>query len=259
MQSYVQNYDGINYEEEGVDFITLEDYKIEEIGESRKHIFLKCFPNFLIYDVETLYELVIYNETNNIKQIEPSTRRELSENEIKYIKFHYEIYSRFHNEKINKNLLLREYFEMKNKNRNDQELVEKARLLLKIEDFYEHFKNYEVENLSILKLERTKAETFLNVSSPGSWVLRHSSCNRPKKDGVVDRERMRMNKLKGFIYYALSFKDENRVIKHVLLKKVLGEGWFLENNGRIYFVCFIDILDYLISNLRLDYVISRYL
>ncbi len=124
-----------------------------------------------------------------------------------------------------------------------------ARAILAPRNFADHFKDYP-PLLDNIRYERSQAEDHLQRSGVGHWLLRHSSLNRPSPDHCE------LVKKLGLQYYAVSYNNGQKVIKHVLILHRPGWGWAIVSNagytattvhpvfvGRdTYYLCFVDIL-----------------
>lgn len=110
-------------------------------------------------------------------------------------------------------------------------------------DMYSHFRHYE-PNDNFVKYERVAAEQYLsNHYSFGRWLLRNSSFNRTQNQDPGTYKK----------YFALTF-CRSRKISHTLIVHDVGAGWYVNHSGSIiYFVCFLDALEFTLSNLGLFY------
>lgn len=127
------------------------------------------------------------------------------------------------------------------------------------QDLYHHFRNFDPLNETHERFERDQAINELkshNVS--GSWLLRHSSYNRPKNPNTLS------DIIKfGIRYYVLSYskiEHNDMIIKHVLITYNVATGWSTSTEKTL-FPNFIDCLENILqknnltfSNIYADYI-----
>lgn len=103
-------------------------------------------------------------------------------------------------------------------------------------DFQSHFKNFNPNDSNQERYERDLAEKALHEQkTPGSWLLRHSSYNRP-----IDENTTEFFRKCGIRYYVLSYIDKIAQIQHVLLMYRVGMGWQYKT---YWYSTFLDCLE----------------
>lgn len=199
-------------------------------------------------------------ETEAVKSFteHPITGEPLPDEVIKYIKFHVDCYD------VTKDMLLsqetlRAFFnwygeirkstipiEQLKTSRETQEAYNIVRFYMTATDFQDHFKSFDPANSDQERYERDLAEKALRERAKiGTWLLRHSSYNRP-----VDNKVKEILKKTGIRYYALSYIDTDTQIKHVLLSHHVSKGWKYSEN---WFTNFLECLEFVLEHNELPY------
>ena len=121
-----------------------------------------------------------------------------------------------------------------------------VRLYMTATDFQDHFRNFDPENSDYERYERHLAEKALQKRKQiGTWLLRHSSYNRPNNE-----EDMLNLRRKGIRYYAISYIDRDNEIQHVLLIHQVGKGWKYSTN---WFSNFLECLEFALIKNKLPF------
>jgi hypothetical protein len=201
-------------------------------------------------------------ETEKIKDLtlHPTTERKLTPEEIAYVLFHNDCYRETKNLLIDQetlNSFVNWYFDMRKGghsmydlaiNPETKEAYNIVRFFMSPTDFQSHFRNFNPQNSTQETYERDLAEKALRDNGKtGSWLLRHSSYNRP-----VGEENQRKLKRMGIRYYALSYISfENYQIQHDLIKYSVGKGYTIFETKN--FTNFMAALEYLLDIRNLSY------
>lgn len=138
----------------------------------------------------------------------------------------------------------------------DPYLVNLVKCYMTITDFQDHFKYYDHNNDQNMKYERTMATQALTNSRRGSWLLRHSSLNRITSEQTpLDEEEIDRRYRLGIKYYALSYLDYNRNIRHGLLRYEASKGWRVgnETDEGTWFTNFLEALETFLQRHNLDF------
>lgn len=128
-----------------------------------------------------------------------------------------------------------------------------VRFYLTATDFQAHFKDFDPADSDQERYERDLAEKALRGRKRvGTWLLRHSSYNRPVEDTAKE-----LLQRTGVRYYALSFISNKAQIEHKLLTQKVGYGW---GYSKRWFSNFLDCLEYVLVDNDLPYSerISKY-
>jgi hypothetical protein len=113
-------------------------------------------------------------------------------------------------------------------------------------DFQSHFRDFNSQDSKQEAYERDLAEKALRQrGSIGSWLLRHSSLNRP----VTLEARNRLKRL-GIRYYAISFITPTFQIEHRLITYHIGRGFLFQKQ---WFTNFLDTLEFILGFLNLSF------
>ena len=206
-----------------------------------------------IFDGETL----VLFETEQIKHStnHPLTNQAFSENVLNYIKMHLECYENTQNVILKPDTLARFYswYEQSRKSgltpneletHTDPYIAERYKIVkyyMTATDFESHFHNFNPEDTNEARYERALAEKALILSKPKTWLIRHSSLNRPGNE-----EDRKLLLAQGTRYYVLSYLSETYTIKHILLKQRVGMGWEYGLTD-IWFPTFLECVEYTLT------------
>lgn len=220
-----------------------------------KYTFLFDGTKISLFVTEQLYNLSSH----------PITGKKLSASELQYIKFHYDCYQYTKDMELTHDRLS-DFFIWYDESRKigktipDLRLAPETAQAFKIVEFYltatdfqSHFKEFNPADSEQEKYERDLAEKALREGAiNGSWLLRHSSKNRP-----VTNEAMEKLRIAGIRYYALSHINKDEQIEHILIEHAVGLGW---QYGRFAFPCFLHCVEYILNASDIPYNkrISRY-
>lgn len=213
-----------------------------------KYIFLSRDDQLELFETEAVKDFTSH----------PITGESLPNEVLEYIKFHVNCYD------TTKDMLLspetlRSFFNWYSESRKAQRSVKDlktapetaqayniVRFYMTATDFQDHFKSFDPANSDQERYERDLAEKALRERAKiGTWLLRHSSYNRP-----VDNKVKEILKKTGIRYYALSYIDTDTQIKHRLLAHHVSKGWkYLEN----WFPNFLECLEFVLEQNKLPY------
>ena len=213
-----------------------------------QYTFLSDGVKLSLFETEQLIGLTIH----------PITGLPLKAHEIQYIKFHHECYL-YTKDMILTPETLSSFFLWYDESRKSGESVPDLRLspqtaeafkivrfYLTATDFQSHFREFNPTDSEQEKYERDLGEKALRTGAiNGSWLLRHSSWNRP-----VTQEAIELLRKSGTRYYALSVINENAQIGHILLSYSVGLGW---KHREDIFPCFLDCLEDILRRYNIEY------
>lgn len=213
-----------------------------------KYVFIFGSDRLDLFETESVRDLTTH----------PILGKQLSKETIQYIKLYAECYDSTKNMPLSSQIL-QQFFTWYDERRKAEITVEQlktdistyqayniVRLYMTATDFQDHFINFNVLDSDQERYERHLAEKALNERKRvGTWLLRHSSFNRPSNE--VDR----LNLWKrGVRYYALSYIDNNGQIQHILLTHQVGKGWKYSTH---WFSNFLDCLEFTLNKNKLPY------
>lgn len=213
-----------------------------------KHIDLfgnKRVERFLIQDIRNLTR-------------HPITQEPFSDPVTPYIQEHAQCYD-LTNDLVLSDGTLREFFKWYDESRKKGFTVSElrnnlettyayniVRYYLSIYDFQSHFRTFDGTDINQERYERYLAEQALSTRGRvGTWLLRHSSYNRPVEQKARDRL-----KQYGIRYYALSYVTKMYQIEHELIEHRIGFGW---RHRKTWFPNFLDCLEEILRRLDLPY------
>lgn len=219
-------------------------------GARGKYIFIRGNTGVTLFETELLSDEII-NPLTNIK---------MSNDEILYIIFALNCY--LTTKDINLNIFdeyVEWYINLRKSGksfkdiRSNQEYRDKFNIIryyLTPTDFQEHFKLFNPNDSNAETYERDLAQKALIKSGEtGKWLIRHSSKNRPKNE-------QKYNYLIrfGIRYYVISWLESDSIIKHILIRKVVGIGWqYFQNDFYHTFTNFLECLEYVLLTLNLEF------
>jgi hypothetical protein len=127
-----------------------------------------------------------------------------------------------------------------------------ARYYMVPEDLYHHFRNFDPLNELSERYERSQAiEALLDYNVAGTWLIRHSSYNRPKNPNTL------ADIIKfGIRYYVLSYsmyRQETMIIKHILITFNVAMGWSYDVEGAVIFPNFLNCLEDILEKHHLQF------
>jgi hypothetical protein len=207
------------------------------------------------WNTEALYGWISVNKTH------PITRKILDKYEIDYVEHYFKCLKFEEQMQITDNFTktIYETF-IKANGKLPDNLLFISRVVLNLQDFAEHFKNYQ-ETDNELQFERKQAEKELNKKIIGTWLIRNSSVNRP-----INQKHSELLKKLGIKTFALSFVDKQGSIKHLLFGHFPGKGWAYCGNGikftcnsvkpnikTKYFPCFCDLIIHILKRCDLTF------
>jgi hypothetical protein len=195
-------------------------------------------------------------ETKNVRNlyINPITNQLFNDEQLQYIQCMYECYNEFQHIEITKSFVsslvdwyddIRRNVPFEKVKTQYPDAYKLVKYFTTIDDFQSHFIDFaskytELEENKHVKHERWMVEkSLLDSGITGKWFLRHSSKNRTETSPSW------------VTFYALSFIDKDKKIKHVLLKHHIGCGWTFKRE--IWYATFIDMLEDILLKYNLPY------
>lgn len=233
-------------ESDAIDYIKAEgQIKINFRG---RYLFLFGEDTLDLFDVEMVKPMIRH----------PVTKEVFESSTLKYIQAYAECYKLTNDVDVSPKLL-KTLYHWYNRNRkagisadvlnNDTETKSAYNIVrhyLTITDFHSHFHDFNPHDSNQERYERDLAEKALKLNGRiGTWLLRHSSYNRPN-----DKEKADKLKRYGIKYYAISFINRIGLIDHELIQYRVGYGW---KNRNKWYPTFIDCLEAVLISLGLPY------
>jgi hypothetical protein len=127
-----------------------------------------------------------------------------------------------------------------------------ARYYMVPQDLYLHFRNFDPLNDTHERYERSQAiQALLNHNIAGTWLLRHSSYNRPQNPNTL-ADIIRF----GIRYYVLSYSKQHpdtMIIKHILITFEVTVGWSSTADDTLIFPNFLDCLEHILQTYKLRF------
>lgn len=211
-----------------------------------KYFLLKAENNFEIFETENLV-----GKTEN-----PLTGAPFLQRELDLINFYFECYKYTQKLEISEEILNKFFLWYSQTRRlktvryllrdslETSEAYSLVNYFLTATDFQSHFRNFDPQDSGKQAYERDLAQkALLSENVRGKWLLRHSSRNRPSS-----KEKQDKITTEGRRYYALTYMDHNRKIRHVLITFVVGQGWSIFD---VWYTNFLDALENSLEKLGL--------
>ena len=230
--------------------------KIDYVGVNRqtmvdfhgKYTFLEVGDNLYLFETGRILEL----------GKNPITDNDLTNEELEYVRFHNECYRDTRDMELSPETL-QKFFTWYSDSRkagvsrevlrdspDTQQAYNIVRYYLTATDFQSHFRDFDPTDSDKEAYERDLAEKALRESGTvGTWLLRHSSRNRPVGKEAQDR----LQKL-GYRYYALTYVARDNRIHHVLITMKVGKGFSICEPWQSNF---LDVLEQTLTNRRLSF------
>jgi hypothetical protein len=233
-----------------MDFV--DEERILSLKEKGKYVFIPGDKNVVMLETSSLVG----------ENINPITGIKMSSDTILYILFHSSCYINTHHIDLDQCVLdecFSWYHNMRRKGKTfdeirlSQQFKEKYNIVkyyLTPVDFQEHFRSFDPKDSNSEVYERDLAEkALINSGEIGSWLIRHSSKNRPESKDMQNY----LNNF-GIRYYAISYLESSSKIKHLLINKEVGVGWNFSDTEQFHtFTNFLECLEYILIIFDLKY------